>query len=202
MRQTIIAVALLAGACGTKTDDPPKAAAKPIVAAPAAPEPVKAEAPKPHAAPAEVVPAPPPPPSKVATDGPSDKDKELVRAANLVKTELQWTTPSGDKIRIAARKRLKGETFVVDIVVGTAIVETIDTGAEKPDETGFVHYEPRAGVVVVPDGVLVVAGATKVTGKADDSYDARLFVWDAAKKQLVVAKKIAFEDAYDPSKDS
>jgi len=192
-------VALLGGACATKTDDartaPAKSSEPARAAAPKLAVPVSEPAPK--AAPS---PAPVPKPAKFGVDDASDRDKNLVRAAQL-RPELVWTAPTGDKIKIAATKRIKRDTFVVDIVVGTGVVETIDTGAEKPDETGFVHYEPRAGVAQLTDGVLVVAGATKVTGKADDSYDARVLAWDAAKKQLVVARSIRFEDAYDPSRD-
>ena len=39
------------------------------------------------------------------------------------------------------------------------------------------------------------------TGKADDVYAARVLTWDAATKTLKVARKIEFENAYDPAMD-
>ena len=183
-----LGVALLGAGCNKKDDPKPApapAAAKPTEAPKADPKP---EAPK--AAPA-----------KAQAGEPSDKDKELVRTAAPDQAELAWASPAGDKVTVKAVKRLAGDTFVVDVVIADKVVETIKTGAEKPDANGFTHYEPKASVSALPDGVLVVAGTTKITGKPDDSFDARVLTWDATGKQLAVSRTIAFSDTYDPSMD-
>src|SRR3989442_304981 len=167
MTKLTIALALF-GACGKKTDSDP-AAAKP------------AEAAKPTQTAPAPAPTPAPAPAAPAAKADPAKDKELVTSVAPDKSELEWTSPSGGKVKVAATKHLVGNTFAVDLVIDGKVIETVTTGAEKPDANGFTHYEPKAYVAPIPEGVLFVAGTTKVTGKPDDTFDARVLTWDGSK---------------------
>jgi hypothetical protein len=195
MKHLTIAFVLFAAACG-KSSDATQPAAKPAEAVPAKPVPAK---PAPTAA-ARPKPVTPPPASAApATGKATQADRDLVASIAPDKSQLTWTTPSGEHVKVEARKRIVKDAFVVDLVVDGRVLETVQTGAEKPDENGFSHYEPKAYVGPIPQGVLFVGGTSKITGKPDEQFDARVLTWDKASQQLVIARKIQFEDLYDPS---
>jgi hypothetical protein len=198
--QTIVLGVMVIAACGKKAEQP-EPAAKPVESAPAAKpsEPATTQPAKP-AEPAPVkVDTKPSQPSAAGDAG--DKDKALVLGAASDATRIEWSAPTGDKVTVAVTKHLVGNVFAVDLVVAGKVVDTVKTGAEKPDANGFTHYEPKAYVATIGEGVLFVAGTTKITGKPDDSYDARVLTWSDATKTLAVARKIQFEVAYDPAMD-
>ncbi len=180
----------LCGGCGKKTEDKP--VHEPSAASSKAPP--AAEPAKQSGAPVKIDPAKP-------VGAPSASDQELVSSADTTRTELQWKSPSGESITVAAKKRLNGNTWMVDLLIDGRVIETIDTGAEKESADGFKQYDPLAGVAGIAEGVLFISGSSKLTGKPDDKYDSRVLAWDAGKKQLVVARSIVFEVAYDPLLD-
>ena len=128
-------------------------------------------------------------------------DKDLVRKATVRQDSVDFTAPTGDKVTVKTSLRVDGDHFVVDVVINDKVIETIPTLAEKPGPDGFHHFEPKASVSSLANGILVVTATVKVTGKPDEQYDARVLAWNDTSKTLEVARKIAFEDAYDPAMD-
>jgi hypothetical protein len=190
MRNLTILVVSLAfvGACkkseqpeAAKTAEPTKPDPKPE---PMKPEPVAVEKAKPDPAKAD--------PTKKAE--PSAKDIDLVTTVD--KTSFDYTSPTGEKVKVEARKKLKG-TWIVEMVVDGKVVETFDSKIEKDD----IHYEASGAIGAAPEGVVFVSKIIKVTGKASDTYEARILAWDAAKKQLAVSRKFEYEASYQPGVD-
>jgi hypothetical protein len=178
-----IVLGLALSGCAKKSDDKPTPpAAKPVEAA--KPEPAKAQ---------------PKPADKLQWTAaqPSDADKDLVRThatSDRDKTTVTFKR-DGASIDVATVQRLVGDTYVVDLMIGGKVVDTLETGTEKPDpETGFHRSEAHASVGLIPSGVLVVVDVAKVTGRAVDDYEARELVWNPATKQLDPARKLEFTD--------
>ncbi len=167
MKRTILAglvvgLVVVVSSCGKKADQGDKPKAEPVQPDPATRKP----------------PADPPP---------SDADKQLVAGASAITaTELEFNAPSGEKIPLKIVKRVDGATWVTDIVVNGKVDETIDTTVPKDATTS----QPKASVVRMANVVVFVSGVTRTDG--DDRYDARVYGWSDATKQLALAKAIRF----------
>ena len=136
-----------------------------------------------------------PAPATAASDG----DQQLVFSAKRDRTELVFTAPTAEHVTVSAISHLAGTAWDVDLVVDGKVVETVHTSARSTGEGN--NLEPIAAVATVPEGVLFISGSSKTNGKPDNVYDARVLSWDASKKQLVVARKIAFEQRWSPGPD-
>ena len=129
-----------------------------------------------------------PGPAKLHADTPpSDSDRNLLAGAAAVTTsELEFNAPTGDKIPLKLVTRLDGATWVADVMVGGKLEETIDTTVPKDSPT----LQPKASLVRMANVVVFLTGATRSDGA--DRYDARIYGWSDATKQLALAKQIRF----------
>src|SRR5689334_6674691 len=114
----LLSTALL-GACGKKADKPEQASKAAEPAEPAKAEPTKAEPTK--AEPTKAEPAKPEPakpePAKPEPGEVSTADQELVTSLPS-KTSFEFTSPTGEKVKIEAKTKLVKGTYVTEMIVG------------------------------------------------------------------------------------
>jgi hypothetical protein len=128
-----------------------------------------------------------PAPLPAADTAPNEADRQLIAgAAAVTATELEYNAPSGEKLPLQIVTRVDGATWVTDIVVNGKVAETIDTTIPKDDKA----TQPKASVVRMANVVVFLTGVTRPD--ADDRYDARIYGWNDATKQLALAKVIRF----------
>jgi hypothetical protein len=116
------------------------------------------------------------PPAKVEA---TDIDKKLALTIGD-RTEAEWKAPTGETVKVAVKQRVEDKLIMADIFVDGTLMVSISTGVEQGD----IHMEARSAAKRVPDGVLVVLKAIKVTGKPADSYRGQFLTWDAGAKRL------------------